>query len=516
VDDPVYRDIDKLIAAGLVKDVIYGHRPWSRREIARIISVALKNREKIGPPIAPDDREVSLRIYVDDILERLQERFREEPKEFRLHPLEEVRFDYTILDSPFRTVPANNGIGQIDAVINPLVAYREGRHFVDGHTIGLETAHSARLSKYFSLYFRPRFEVLAPNTGSSDANFIVQKLYGKFAYRNFELEIGRDSLVWGQGEHGGFLLSNNARPLDMITLGNVSPFYLPWIFKYLGPNSIRIFFAEMGPEREFPHAILSGYKWSFKPVHFFEIGLNHVVLMGGDGANGPSFFEAIGEFTGILSAVTENKGGAAFTNRIFSVDGRITFPFLRNSVFYAEVAFDDTNNEIDVLFEDNGLYFAGFYIPRLTPSGSVDLRLEYRHIPGVAYRHSLYTSGWTLNRRLLGDEIGPDGDGFSAKVRADLTDRLLLETEAAYERRDSDLLTTVTSGPDVVDIAKAQDNPAEHRVRWQGDLCWQVRKDLEARFGLGYEHAHNFNFAQNQDVDNWLGTFALKWRPRIF
>ena len=29
IDDPVYRELDKLIAFGLIKDDIYGQRPWN-------------------------------------------------------------------------------------------------------------------------------------------------------------------------------------------------------------------------------------------------------------------------------------------------------------------------------------------------------------------------------------------------------------------------------------------------------------------------------------------------------
>lgn len=524
VDDPAYRDIDKLIATGLVKEFIYGQRPWSRREFARMISVAMKKWEAKDPPVTPDDQELSFRIAMDTILARLKGRFHEElidngtieekRESIRLHPLEEVRFDYILMDSPPRAVPVNNGIGRIDAVINPFIANREGRHFVDGNTLGLETTHRAKLSKFFSVYLRPRFEILVPNTGSSAVNPIVQQFYGKFAHRNFELEVGRDSLIWGQGEYGGLLLSNNARPLDLIKLGTVSPFYLPTFFKYLGATSFQLFFAMMGPERTLPHSILTGYKWTLQPFSWFEIGLNHVVMMGGDGVNGPSFWEAIGEFTGFLSAATSNKGGgAASTNRLFSLEGRWTVPFLRNSIFYAEIGFDDTNSELDVLFEDNAMYYLGVYIPRLSDTGSVDLRLEYRHIPAISYRHTPYISGHTLNQKILADELGPDSDGVSLTLRADFYENFVLRSELTYERRDSDVFTGVTSGGDIVDIVKTQNNPAEHRWRVVNGLNWKARENIKVELNLGYERVENFNFNVGADIDNFLGSVVLRYYP---
>jgi hypothetical protein len=526
VDDPVYRDIDKLVAFGLVKDAIYGQRPWSRREIARMVAEAMDKSDRTAP-LTPDDRELSERIRRSEILDRLRDRFHTElaeagavpgeSKNFRLNPLEEVRFDYTLLDSPYRSVPANNGLGAINGVINPLVAYREGRHYVDGNTLGVETTHTAKISPYLSLYARPRLEGLIPNTGNSDFNPLIQQAYAKFAYRSFEIEAGRDSLIWGQGEFGGLVFSNNARPLDLIKVGSGSPFFLPWVFKYLGPNSFQIFFADMGPEQALPHAILSGYKWTIKPVHFFEMGLNHLVMMGGRGANDPSFWEAIGEFSGVLSAATNNKrGGAALTNRLFSLEGRATFPFLRNSVLYSEIAFDDTNSEIDVLFEDNASYYVGFFIPRLTNDGSLDLRLEYKHIPGVAYRHGRYISGYTLNKRLVGDELGPDSDGVSAKISADVGPHMILGAEIAYERRDSDLFSTASSGEDVVDIFKARDNPAEHRARLESSLVWQIRPELRAEFQFGFEYVANADFVRDANAENFMGSVSVAYRPGWF
>jgi hypothetical protein len=521
VDDPVYRDIDKLVAAGLVKDAIYGQRPWSRREIARMVSEAMGHRT--GTPLTPDDQKLSLRLRTNDILDRLRKRFREELvdlgtvegdfRTFTLHPLESARFDVTALDSPFRRVPTSNGLGRIDADINPFVAYRGGRHYVDGETLGLETVHSAQLTRYVSLLAHPRFETLIPATGSNDANLIVQELYAAFAYRDFRLQAGRDELVWGQGEFGGLIFSNNARPMDMLRLGSQSPFFLPWIFRYLGPNSMQVFFADLGPERDYPHSILSGYKWSIRPVSFLELGLQHTVMMGGDGANDPSFWEAIGEFTGILSAVTKNNRSGAFTDRLFSLETRITLPFLRNSILYGEIGFDDTNSETNVLFEDDAMYYGGIYIPRLTNDGSVDLRLEYKHVSAVSYRHGVYGSGFILNRRIIGDELGPDADGVSAKIRADLASNVLLNSEIAYERRDSDDFATIDNAGGITDIFKVRDGPAEHRLRFQNAVAWDMTPKLRTEFEFGYEHVFGFGFAPGNDVDNFLGGLTLTYRP---
>src|SRR3954468_566905 len=43
VQDPAYRDLDRLFGSGLIKTMIVGQKPYSRREIARIVLDASQN-----------------------------------------------------------------------------------------------------------------------------------------------------------------------------------------------------------------------------------------------------------------------------------------------------------------------------------------------------------------------------------------------------------------------------------------------------------------------------------------
>src|SRR5580765_2199777 len=46
VDERVYEDIDQLLSFGVVKDVVYGQRPFSENEIQRIVKKATEFLEK--------------------------------------------------------------------------------------------------------------------------------------------------------------------------------------------------------------------------------------------------------------------------------------------------------------------------------------------------------------------------------------------------------------------------------------------------------------------------------------
>lgn len=525
INDPAYRQIDKLIAFGLIKDAIFGQRPWSRNEMARMIDEAARRLEEREAPLTPDSRDLVPGIAALEILDRLRLDFREElarrngkPGNLRIHLLERFSLGYTLLDSPPRDIPQDNGIGRIDAYINPLVANQNGLDFTDGNNLWLESTHSALLSKYFSLSFTPHLRLLVPNTGSVKPQFLVQNLYGKATVSNVELEAGRDHLIWGQGDRGGLLFSNNARALDMVKISNDSPFYHPWIFKYFGPSKYTFFVANLGPERIFSNAFLYGLKVSIKPASFLELGFSETIIIGGDGAPSLSFFDPIAELFPVHKIGRNVLFQDKSDHRFGFFDMRLTIPPLRNSVLYYEAFFDDSPARAIGHFSDIGDQMAmvvGFYIPHLTVDGTADMTLEYRHIPGVAYRHNRWISGYTLNRELIGDSLGPDGDAVTVRTAFDLQPQRTLAFSFAYENRDSDFFTQsfnpVTDGGE--EFIRAQNNPAEHRLRAGSDLSWQITKLLRLHSEAHYEHVFNFNFTRGRDQNNFLFSLNFLFTP---
>ncbi|HSA59665.1 MAG TPA: capsule assembly Wzi family protein, partial [bacterium] len=514
VDDPVYRDIDRLVGLGLARDVIYGQRPWSRGEIARIIAAAVKKQRAQGPVLAPDEREIGLRIGTDDLLERLERDYREElvqlgaaegdRKTFSLHPLSYVEGGYTFLDSEARPVP-DNGLGPVDARIEPLSAYREGRRYPDGHQLALETEHRLRAGRFFSFYLRPRLQFDVTHGGDASVHPYVQQLYAKFAVPHFELLAGRDSIEWGQGEFGGILLSNNARPLDMIKVSNPSPSILPWIFRYIGPIRYTLFAANLGPEREFPHSFLTGFKVNLKPVSFFEVGLSQLVMMGGDGSPSLSFGRAVSEFFGFRG---NTRGVENVANRETGFDFRFYLPFLRNTQLYWELQFEDVYHDRTFMITDLANHQAGIYIPRLNNEGTMALRLEYRHGSPYFYRHGTFRTGMALNGRLWGDELGPQADGAYVTFTHDPSERLRLTWNFRYERRDGDVLLELLD-PDGGNrrLTVVTPAPAEHRIaaHIRGDyLVRPLNPKIRLRLELGYERILSFNFVQGDGRNGFL------------
>ena len=514
IEDHVYRDVDRLIAAGLIKDAMYGQRPWSRNEIARLIAQARRRWEEKGR-VSPDGGNMATAILAEYLIEQLEREYRDElagNSPVRFHWLDEVSTEVAYLDSPYRSVPEDNGLLYIHAVTNPLISYREGRHYADGGTFALESAHWASLSKYFSVYVRPRFEGFVPDGDSSHADVRAQRLYGKFTWRNLEIEAGRDSLIWGSGEHGGVLASNNARNLDMIKASSDSPFVLPWIFKYFGPSKFTVFAGNLGSSYVLPNAYLYGGAASFKPVPFLEIGFEHQVTMGGNGSPEVSFADVIAEFFLFRRGEIREKNVADHRS---GLNVRAEIPRLHHAVIYAEGIFEDYGRKaIWTQMTQQMGFLSGIYFPLLTSDGSDDLRMEYEHIPAFYGRQGIWTAGLTEDSVLRGSELGPDGHGIHVTWGHFFPSGTQWKNAVHYEFRDSNLYVSTlypVGGPDEVVIV--EDRPSESRLRLTTSLEWTTREKFVIRPEFGYERVWSFDFKPGSDKNNFLAAVSLRWLP---
>ncbi len=516
VGDHVYRDIDQLAAAGFIKDAIYGQRPWSRNEIARLIAQA-RSRFDTSGGISSDKLHIATAIMAEYLIERLEEEFRDElgtQNSVRFRWLEEASLETAYLDSPYRRVPESNGFSYVKAAVNPLISYREGRHYADGGTFAVESVHRAAISKYFSIYARPRLEGLVADEGSSKADVRAQLLYGKFTLDNLEFEAGRDSLVWGPGEHGGVFASNNARNLDMVKVSNDSPFKLPWVLKYFGPSKFTVFVADLGASYVLSNAYLYGSAASFKPFPFLEVGFEHQVTVGGKGAPDFSFADLIAEFFLFRRGETHEVNVADHRS---GFNARVNIPKLHNAVVYGEGIFEDFGKEsFWPQFTQQMGFLSGVYFPLLTNDGSDDLRIEYEHIPAAYGRHTMWTSGLTQDDVLRGSELGPDGHGVHVTWGHQFPSGTQWESAVHYENRDSNLYTVTQSsagGPDQVVLA--EDRPSESRFRMTASLEWMTNTRIAVRPEFGYERVWDFDFKPGCNRNNIFAAVSLRWYPEF-
>lgn len=501
-DDPAYRDIEKLAAFGLIAPM-RGQRPFSRHYFAILIREAEQN---ITDGKAAEWEDLAL-----ELVSRLKKRFGEDLDDkgpsIRFHPLESAAASITVTSNDSRLPPDQN-MGTTRAEIDPINAFHRGRHFAkDGATFSATSEHFVGLSPFFSIYAAPLVEF------ETDKNYVAGRLTAetfdaKTVFHNISLEVGRNQVVRGFGQHGGLIHTDNARGFDGISLSNDLPVRLPWLFRHIGDTKVTAFVAHMGPEYVFENTFLGSWSLNISPLPILELDLTHSIFLGGDSLPSLSPEDAVREFIGFIPAFKDaNTPGDSIVETGFN----LTLPFLRRSQLYFQFAFDDHNKELDVFFLHDCAYSAGFYVPRITPSGKIDLRAEYQHTVARMFTHSVYVSGKSLNNKSFGTPIGPDADKLNLLLNWDATHRDVIGVEAALEIYRSDLYAPFPNGDDIQDIIKTADGPQESRYRlatnWQHS--WET---LTIVTDVAYEFVRSFAFVPNDNRSHFRLGASLIYR----
>ncbi|MCZ6917023.1 MAG: hypothetical protein O7I93_09625, partial [Gemmatimonadetes bacterium] len=265
--DPVYRDFEKLLAFQLVDTVILGQRPYTRLDFGRF---TLQARGRLTPDHPANAHRIVAgleRRFVDE-LDRLERGSAAGPVLFR--PVDQVDLAVVAARTPGRAVRTDDRSG-IDATVNPLLGYRQGRALDDGTTVSLEVAQRLRLSNWLVAVTRPRLQASNGRDGVPNAEgFVLQEAYASVVLGILALHAGRSDMVWGQGRHSGLVVSENAIGMDMVKLSFARPWVPPWIFGLLGPTQASIFLATTTADRaRVPlNSYMLGYKLSFQPTRW--------------------------------------------------------------------------------------------------------------------------------------------------------------------------------------------------------------------------------------------------------
>lgn len=427
--DWVYDAAEKVVLAGLVGPWVLNTKPWSRREVARMVLEALERIERDDPAVAQDPTEMEFHLL------RLREELAEEVAALkgtgspsRLRPLEFVHIGGAFSDEQAR--PGN----------------RQGESLEEGGNGRLTAAGWGVWRDTVAAYVRPEGTV-----NEEASRFRLGETYVKVERWNVELEVGRDSLWWGPGFHGAFVLSNNARPLDMVKLASAEAFVLPWIFRYLGPFKVTWFLGQLEEDRDFPRAKVSGLRLNFAPASWAEVGVHRVIQFGGRGR--PSL--KVDDILDVLSGQKETQLGGPENrlnnNEIFGFDLAFVIrrvdrlvPVARTVQLYAQLGFEDvagaTTGEARV--PSRGAELIGLYVPDLFLSARSDLRVEYARLSSTWYTHGIYSSGFTLDGRVLGHHVGRDAEDLFVRTTRWLTPAWYLGLEGEYRRRGIDRQAT--------------------------------------------------------------------------
>jgi hypothetical protein len=420
---PFYRHIDILDAQGLVKSGLLSTKPVTRSEAGRLLAEAMDYAE--AEDLSP---------FTSQVLDRMTHVYAEEMGEARLpeygprtylKPLEELSLAYTFLDGAF-------------SVFN-----NEGIEYFDGNNAVFEFQSSARLWRVFSVFLQPILIYTGKFSGiegNDKTEITLHKYYLKLTLGNFEIEAGRDSLWWGPGYHGALIISNNARPFNLIRISNPRATLLPWFFSALGAFKYDIFFSILDEEVASghpPRSQLFGTRFDFKPHPVLELGVSYLIHFNGDRPGIESL--DFSDYFDILISGVNRTGDKRDSNKEVAVDVALTIPKVSELVpvsdsirLYVEWGAEDSEYPPDRRAYILGTAFNDFcMIPGLV------LRAEYARLspksnPTAWYGHSIWAMQY--KGRVFGHHAGTDSDDLFVELSHQIGPQFLYRLGIDRER----------------------------------------------------------------------------------
>jgi len=490
VQDPVYRDIDRLIALRLVEVGLYGQRPYSRREIARLTREA--KASVAARKVSASTRRIVERmasLYSADILQ--METRKIAPRSW----VAGAALEGLWLSTRPRGI-ATDGLGSVTAMIDPLLDGRAGRSYSQEENLAVEARGELHLGERLSLRLQQRVVNSQPRLEAASALAPI---------RNVTIEAGRQPIVWGQGMEGGLLFSSSGRPLDMLRISTDLPFR-GWFIKGTSPMRGSIVAANLGPRQHFPNSYLIAYKLSGHPfTNRVELAASVLGVQGGRGAPKGSFRDHVQDLIPPLKYLFEDNT-TQFSNKMAGWEYRLRLPELRGLQLYAEHAFEDMDPRRwgSTFWEDGGHIF-GASISDLGPEGALAATTEFHHTGLRFYKHGVFLSGMTFDGTLFGDPLGNQADAGYLRLEWDRGRSRRVSVNLALERRDGDEYTAVSDGPDEDNFRfqMLQSVPAEWRSRIDVTYRAQV-KGVDWFVRGGFERLRDYAFTPGWSRNNFL------------
>ena len=476
LDSWVYSALDKISALGLVNSSLQGTRPYARFEAGRQVEEALT---------AAQFQDVSPAIHA--LLNKLERELGDTLTDLRegssagLLKLREVQLKYVYQNGDESTIAGN----RVVASQHPLNYNNYGLNYQEQNA-QLILQGETRLGGFFLIDLRPLILFQTGDDNDADVTLLDGRAVAQLG--SFEISVGRQSLWWGQGRHGSLVLTNNAKPLDMVRVTNSTPFLLPWFFKYLGPFRFDVFWSRLEKDRSVENPYFAGLRIDTKPLPWIELGASRTVMFGGKGRPNVDW----NEFLTILGG--KNPSGEDNSNSVAALDGRVLLPFLWNAELYGEYGGEDEAGH----FIANTAWLAGLYLPKIDPSGRLSLRLEQADLSQIDdnspvwYRHGIYRSGYTYEGIVMGHHVGGGAKDTSLELEAILSEKVLLTVGFDYEERGFD-------------------QPVHEKYKEiSTSLSWDLSEHLNVDCSARYGKVDNFDFESGSSENVSLISVGLR------
>ena len=503
LDSWAYPALERLVALGYIDTAALGLRPWTRLECARLLEEASDRQAGIESP--PEVQQLYDALAHEFALES-DEMSGKSTRNAQLEsgyertlgisgtPLtDNYHFGQTLLNDYGR--PYEEGVNAVAGAsgwgtAGPFVFYARGEY---QYAPSAPAPSTAELDFFHTTDAWPTGPALPV---AEISRFQLLDSYVGMNFANWQFSFGRRTLWWGPSQGGAMAFTNNAPPLNnMFTVDRVSPFQLPWLFRYLGHIRLEAFIGQLSGQQFIstafggttattigqygknlhPQPFLSGGTISIKLTRNFEFDMTKTTLYGGPG-------NPLTITTFLRSTFGKHYHGDVLGDGRSFADLSYRIPKLRDWLtFYGEAMSEDEPSPIPYMRQSifqGGLYFAK--IPRIP---KIDLRLEggstsavqYNIEPaGYFYWNLQAVSGYTNNGEFIGTWLGRATQGELIRTNYWLGPRKKIGLELRHRKIDRQYVLQGGTQNDVsvnADIFTARD------FRFSGNLQyerWQI------------------------------------------
>jgi hypothetical protein len=472
MDSWVYSAFDRLAAMGYVNSGMFGMRPWTRLECARLLNESESHR------IEDSNSSEATKTYVQLSKEFAGEMREMSDGENRVAKVESVYTSITGISGQ----PLTDGFNFGQTIINNYGRpYEEGLNSADGFSAWATEGHLV-------VYVRAEYEHApsAPALSESARQFIstsnglpsiapptpfaavnhLQLLdsYVGLNFSNWQITFGPQTLWWGPSLGGPLMFSDNARPVNMLRINRVSPFKLPSFLGWLGPWRTEWFLGQLtghdfvlqsntGLVGQFGQPVsrqpfIDGARFSFKPLPDFELGFSLTAVFAG----GPTPLTAhtfLNTYSSVVGSGSETDPGHP-GDRHSGLDFTFRIPGVKDGLsLYTEAFVEDEYSPI--AYWRNAAIWSGLYLAQIPKLNKLDFRVEagYTDLPsglengtstshyasGLFYAYNRYPDGsYTNDGNLFANWMGRESQGVQAWSNYRFSPRSFIQASFRHEK----------------------------------------------------------------------------------
>lgn len=448
LDSWVYSAIESLASKRYIRSDFRGTRPWTRTECARLTQEAADLTDeavRAGKDVAEIDASSVAALQGEfarelDVLNGARNRSLQMESIYARAmnisgPMldDSYHFGQTVSDDFGRPDRRGTNVivgGAARATLGPFFAYADEEYqHAPSQPDYSPSVQAAVLQMDIGQTFLPH--------GSAAINQAMPlNVYAGVNIWNWQISFGRESQWWGPDETGGMLMSDNAQPLNGLRIERIVPFRLPSILGILGPMHIAFVVGRMGGHLNssvncpLQDTVCGQGPWlqntriSFKPTDWFEMGISHAAIFGGQGfANSASiFFKAFFPIDRLINQANSTYDNKQYMSWDFNVR------FAHGVTWYSEFLGSDDPypfSQVSRTAIDAGFYFSR--LPWISPKFDLHLEGVYTASPlnippgktndgELHYFGVRWAGGYTNDGFIMGNPVGRDGRRYGGWV----------------------------------------------------------------------------------------------------